>query len=334
MDYKNKIIEELEIIRKSEILNKNIFKARAYGKVINQLKSFNEKITSFEDVKKIEGIGKSIEEKIKEIITTGVLAKAEELKENSAMNISNELLKIYGVGSTKASQLVKKYEIRSIQQLREIIEKNPNSKILNDKQKIGLKYLEEIEERIPRNEMVKHEKYIFDIIKNTTPLLTGTIVGSYRRGLANSGDIDILITYNKEIIAKKALEEYNKLIEKLVENGYITDVLAKGSKKCMGVCKLLPLSENFKHRRIDLLLTTPVEYPYALLYFTGSDKFNIEFRKLTLEKGYSLNEHGLKIVKDGLPIPKKIETEKDIFDFFKIKYLNPTDRSDFKIIVL
>lgn len=333
MDYKNKIIEELEIIRKSEIINKNIFKARAYGKVITQLKSFNDKITSFDDVKQIEGIGKSIEDKIKEIITTGVSSKAEAIKENSEINISNELLKIYGVGSTKASQLVKKYSIRSIEQLRELIQKDPNTKILNDKQKVGLKYLEEIEERIPRNEMVKHEKYIFDIIKNTTPLFLGNIVGSYRRGLANSGDIDILITY-KDISAKKALEEYNKLIDKLIENGYITDILAKGSKKCMGVCRLLSSGKDFKHRRIDLLLTTPTEYPYALLYFTGSDKFNIEFRKLTLEAGYSLNEHGLKIVKDGLTIPKNIETEQDIFDFFKIKYLNPNERSEFKIIVL
>jgi DNA polymerase/3'-5' exonuclease PolX len=87
---------------------------------------------------------------------------------------------------------------------------------------------------------------------------------------------------------------------------------------------------NGKARRLDLLLTPEDEYSYALLYFTGSGPFNVVMRQYALEKGYSLNEHRMIIVSNVEPKPQAIPdllTEKEIFDFLKIPYIKPADRT-------
>jgi DNA polymerase/3'-5' exonuclease PolX len=58
------------------------------------------------------------------------------------------------------------------------------------------------------------------------------------------------------------------------------------------------------------------------LYFTGSAKFNIAFRQHCLKKGLSLNEHGF------TPPVKGLKTEKDIFKYVGLKYVEPENRID------
>lgn len=314
-DYKQKIIDELNIILEKERQNKNTFKVRAYLKVIPQLKELS-KIEKMEDIDGIEGIGKGIRDRIDEIIKTGELQSAEEIKNNPKTNVIETLMKIYGVGPVKAKELYEKHNIRTIEQLRQI-----QNHILNDKQKIGLKYYEDILERIPRNEMLNHEKIIKKFVATINLNMIATIVGSFRRQKPDSGDIDVLISYKEGITKKMAEDNFKNIIDNMKESGYMTDVLALGSKKCLAICKL---NESTKYRRLDLLLTIPEEYPYALLYFTGSDKFNIEMRRKALENGYSLNEHGLKPLNTNKNV--ELKTEEDVFKFLDMKYLEPNQR--------
>jgi DNA polymerase/3'-5' exonuclease PolX len=83
-------------------------------------------------------------------------------------------------------------------------------------------------------------------------------------------------------------------------------------------------------RRLDILLTPPEAYGYALLYFTGSQRFNILVRQHALTKGYSLNEHCLSLdSKWKGPKPAAIpvlKTEAEILAFLGIKWVSPTDR--------
>jgi DNA polymerase/3'-5' exonuclease PolX len=75
------------------------------------------------------------------------------------------------------------------------------------------------------------------------------------------------------------------------------------------------------------LLTPPEELAYASLYFTGSKEFNTEFRKIAISRGYSLNEHKLsKLVPVAADVPF-LKTERDVFEFLRIKYQSPEQRS-------
>ena len=52
-------------------------------------------------------------------------------------------------------------------------------------------------------------------------------------------------------------------------------------------------------RRVDFLYTSIEEFPFAILYFTGSKIFNTVMRQVAVEKGYTMNEHGLYTLQDG-----------------------------------
>jgi DNA polymerase/3'-5' exonuclease PolX len=322
VNFREKIIEDLELLRKKEQQERNVFKVRAYDKVIKELRSFTKPIHTIDDIAEIPGIGDRIRAKIQEIISTGELAAAEAVKKDSGINATDIIMKIHGIGAVKASDLIKKHNIRSIAGLREAVEKDP--KLLNSKQKIGLKYFEDIQERIPRTEMLLHEKRILKAVSDIDSKFEAIIVGSFRREAPTSGDIDVLISYPEGIKESDAEKRFTEIVTALETDGYISDILAKGPKKCMAISKL----PNGKARRLDLLLTPPEEFPYALLYFTGSDKFNIQVRKKAIDIGYSLSEHGLKT--HGKVAPKKplikMKTEKDILDFLEVPFISPKER--------
>ena len=107
---------------------------------------------------------------------------------------------------------------------------------------------------------------------------------------------------------------------------YITDILALGGKKCMAVCKL---KRHKVFRRLDLLYTRKKEFPFALLYFTGSGDFNVRMRNVALSKGYSLSEYGMKYAegnKKGDFVDHIFNSEEDIFKFLGIDYVEPAAR--------
>ena len=309
-DYRRTIISNLKILADYEKLNKEPFKTRAYNKVIESVEILEEPITNLEEFKKIKGVGDKIALKIKELIETGKITAVEDALKDPRFSLQKQLGKLYGVGPVKIAELMN--NITSFDELY----KNPD--LLNDKQKIGLKYYKDMEMRIPISEGKKHYKIIDKIFKLTNDKIEFELVGSYRRKNKDMGDIDILIKNSEDLILKK-------LIANLVESGYIIETLASGKSKFMGLCKLSP---DLPARRIDILIAEPSYYYFALLYFTGSYSFNIYMRKIALEKGYSLSEYGLK-GKDNKVIDTSdmIKSEEDIFKFLNIPYVTPEKRN-------
>jgi DNA polymerase lambda len=99
-------------------------------------------------------------------------------------------------------------------------------------------------------------------------------VGSYRRGKATCGDIDILITRKDGYVERNLLQT---LTAELERRKFITDHITvpkiftgSNSVNYMGVCQF----EDSTHHRIDLKHYPVEQYAFALLYFTGSDLFN------------------------------------------------------------
>jgi len=329
-----KLIDLLE--RLSILMSKKgeQMKARAYKNAQETVMSFTTDIMDINELKGKPGIGETIMSKFKEYIQTGTL----ELLEREKDNPENILSDIYGVGPKKAKELVAT-GITTISELRE-----KQDEVLNDKQKIGLRYYEDILERIPRSEIDEYKKIFEESFKQIRePGSNYEIVGSYRRGAKTSGDIDIIITSPSDKVFKE-------FIDSLIEQKIIIEVLSRGSHKCLVIGKL----KNSKHaRRIDFLYATPEEYPFSVLYFTGSKAFNTVMRGHALKMGYSLNEHEFTIMtnkkkdrtafsdlnaESNVAFPVKnlekrkvsqvFKTEKDIFDFLKLKYKEPVERID------
>ena len=309
MENNQNIISELSKLANHEKLTNN-FRYRAYKNAINIIEQFPDPITSSSQLLSFKGIGKSISQKIDEIITFGYLKEQPTLTpQQQTINIFTT---IYGIGTQKANDLYNQ-GITTLQLLKE------NQHLLNNKQLIGLKYHHHLIKRIPRQEMLIHHKQIKNLWLNPTNNIEKNfqfeIVGSYRRQAETSGDIDILLTY------KPLTNSIIELIQLLKTHHYIIETLAEGPKKFMGICKL----PNLPPRRIDILYTPPHEYPFAILYFTGSDKYNRNMREHAQRHGYKLNEKGITTKKQE-EIPN-LKNEEDILNFFHLPYLQPHERT-------
>jgi len=80
------------------------------------------------------------------------------------------------------------------------------------------------------------------------------------------------------------------------------------------------------HRRIDIMFTKPDEYPFAILYFTGSKDFNTKMRGDLLSKGLTLNEYSLKHTDTKKKVNHKFNDERDIFKYIDYDYVEPQNR--------
>jgi len=299
MDYNKPVIAYLQEYYDKE---DNVFKKNAYKKAIKNLSGI--KINSITDIINIKGIGVKIKEKIEYVI-----------EHFEPETIDESLDKIYGIGPAKL-KVLKEKGINTFQKLKDAL--ILDSKLLNAKQKIGLQYYDDIEKRIPYVEIEEHDKYLHKIILENKKVECINIVGSYRRKKESSGDIDLLIKIKNKDDYIGILKE---IVEKLKKDKYILEILACKDKKFMGIVKLK--ESGIIARRLDMLITYPEEYACALLYFTGSKEHNIKVRNKALKMGYTLNEHRMEKIKTNVKDIPYFNTEKDIFDFLEMEYIEP-----------
>ena len=301
-------------------------RAMAYQRAAERLMLFPDDITSVDQLKKAPselkaGLGKTILTKLEEYIATGAIAALERERADPLI----ALTQVYGVGPAKARELIA-LGITSVDQLKAYPDK---AQKLNDKQLEGLKYYDDILKRIPRAEIEHYKAVLTPIFDEVVPAGSKfEIVGSYRRGAANSGDIDIIITNEND--DKKAFTDFMK---KLKSDDLIKVFLTEGKTKSLTVMQL----PGEGARRVDFMYTPSRDYAFAVLYFTGSKYFNVAMREQALKKGFTLSEHGLytqvgKIKGDR--VENDFPDEQSIFKFLGIKYKEPKDRRGVRSIEL
>ena len=304
-----------------------INRIRVHSNTLQLISDYNGVIDNMETVRKLlTESGKknpiSTIKNIEEIINTGTLSEIELSINNPLIKAYMNLSQIHGIGPSKVKKIYETYNITEINQLKKLTE--TNNKILTKSQSVGLKYIDDLQKRIPYNEVEIYEETLKKIAHEFDNDMQLSINGSYRRKSTTSGDIDVLITGTNNL---------HNFIKFLFHKGILIDTFSNGTSKFMGISKL-PGFENYRH--IDIIQTSKEEYPFAVVYFTGSGGFNTMMRGTALCKGYSLNEKCIsnkntKVCVTPEEINSKlgksiIETEQDIFKFLDMEYVLPEHR--------
>lgn len=277
------------------------FRHRAYQNAAAAIRRHPNRITSGAQAQKeIAGVGKSIAAKIDEVIRTGKLQFLEQRppEKKEKAEVIKIFEKIYGVGPVTAE----KWYDRGYHTLEDL------AKVYGEMtaaQQLGYHYYHQLNTKIPRQEI----KFLDDLLKTVWNGVTFEITGSYRRGEAQSSDIDIIV--------KNAT--LNFILQPLIDRGMILGHLAHGANKYLGIIKIHDIA-----RRIDILLVDEESWPYALLHFTGSKQLNVMMRTKAQAMGLSMNEFGMTDEKGKKYLAK---TEEDIFNYLGIPYLPPNQRS-------
>lgn len=263
-------------------------------------------ITSVEDIRKIPGLGSGSLRRIIEYWNTGTIPTEEKKQEVKV----SPLTEVMFIGPATAASLEEK-GITTLEELRK------NLHLLNRNQRYAAQHHEQLRQRIPREKITVIADIILGILASISDTSIGEVVGSYRRGLPTSGDIDILITDS---------ENKNHLRELVESIDGIEHIFSFGPVKFQGVI----LTDEGDRYRLDIRYVPYESRIPALLHATGSDSFNVWLRERALERGMSLSEHGLRDLETNTIV--KVDSEEELFGILGLPYIPPELRGEENLI--
>ncbi len=312
---KLKPIPELldEIAALLEIKGENLFKTRAYynaAKVLAGVDNLEEMIKE-KRLREIRGIGEAISKKIEEYRETGKMEYYEDLKKEIPESLL-ELMQIPNLGPKKIKVLYDQLGIVNMGQLEYACKENRLIALPGFGEKTQEKILKGMEFlRKHKGEFLYGDIYpVAEKIKERLADRVGAgfaeVCGSIRRRKEVVRDMDILVAGDD----REAISKYFAAMPE------IDEVMLTGETKTS--CRLKSGIEA------DLRVVSRLEFPYALMYFTGNKEHNVKLRGISKKKGWKLNEYGL-FEDDRL---LKCSTEEDIYRMHGLPYIPPELRED------
>jgi DNA polymerase (family 10) len=305
-----------EIALYLELKGENLFKIRAYengARIIQALDEDLEVLVREKRLGTIKGIGKALEEKITELVTTGNLEYYNKLKAEFPASLF-ELFKIPGLGAKKIRLLYETLGIETIGELEYACKENRLLELPGFGQKTQENILKGISlVRTASGRYLLHEAEdmalgVFNGLKECPEVNSLSIAGSLRRKKEIIKDIDILA----------ASDQAERVMDCFVALPDVADIIGRGPTKAS-----VRLQKGIA---VDLRVVSPEQYPYALHHFTGSKEHNTKMRHTAKSLGLKMNEYGLFREADGSRIP--CSNEEELFKALGMAYIPPELRED------
>ncbi|EXJ85006.1 hypothetical protein A1O3_05681 [Capronia epimyces CBS 606.96] len=305
------------------------WRTRAYRQAVTALRKQTQVIRTKQEALALRGIGERIAEKIQEIVSTGRLQRLDNAQMDSRDKILRLFMGIYQVGYPTASRWIAEGH-RTLEDLYQKVDLNRN-------QRIGIEHYDDFQQRIPRAEVAQHAAIVKKELEAADAGLQMIIGGSYRRGSADCGDIDILIFKKHAGLDHIRTLMMGTVIPRLTEQGFLKVALASSHHEDSGSKwhGASALQGSKVWRRIDLLFVPWAELGAALIYFTGNEYFNRSLRLHASRKQMRLNQHGLYADvmrgpgRERLADGRLLEghDEKRIFEVLGVTYRPPEHRN-------
>jgi DNA polymerase (family X) len=315
----NKTIADIftEIADILEIQGENPFRVRSYRNAARTIQDMSRSLESLvkdgENLEEIPGIGKSMSEKIQEILSTGKCHTLEELRSRVPPGLT-ELLKLEGLGPKKVKSLYDELSVDSIDRL----EKAAQAGRLRNLPGMGLKTEEKILKSIEHYRAgmgrfklsvgFQYAEALLRHLKGVPGVKRLDPAGSFRRRRETIGDLDILAICGKGC----------KVMDRFAGYGDVAEVLAKGETKSSVRLKC--------GLQVDLRVLEEESYGAALHYFTGSKAHNVAIRERAKEKGLKVSEYGVFRAKDEKRLSGA--EEEDVFKAVGLPLIPPELRED------
>lgn len=308
-----------EIAEILELKGDNAFRTRAYvraAEAVENLGGSLEALASQNRLTEIPGIGTDLSSKIQEIIATGSLKYYEALKKDFPSGLL-ELLRIPGLGPKTVKLIYEQLGICSIAELEKAARQGKLRKLEGVKEKTeaniirGIDFLNAGRQKTLLYYALETFQEFITAMEKIKAVRKISAAGSLRRRKAEVGDIDILASSSRPAAV---VDEFTRL-------DLAGEILSRGEQKASVLTR-------DKGIQVDLRVVAPRNFGAALLYFTGSQAFNIRLRQLAINKGYKINEYGLF---SNQPSQEKLlaaATEREIFSLMSMDYIAPELRED------
>jgi len=300
-----------------ELEEENPFRIRAYRNAARTLRSLGEEVAEMiargGDPDDLPGIGKDLAAQIKEMTSSGHLARLDRLRPEVPA-LALELCHVPGIGPRRAMDLCLGLKPRP-QALADVLAacREGRVRILPGFGMISEQSLAERlkasmggEKRFKLADVEPVAQALLAYLRGDPAVEAVELAGSYRRKKETIGDLDV-------VAASNAPEQVTGRFLSMRE---VAQVLATGRTKTSII-----LTGGVQ---VDLRIVPAESFGAALLYFTGSKAHNIELRRMAQQRGMKINEYGVFAGKEPVPAT----TEEAIYRTFGLAYIEPELREN------
>jgi DNA polymerase (family 10) len=264
------------------------------------------------ELESIPGIGKTLSDKIDELMRSGELEAYKKLKAEVPDGVV-AMLQVTGIGPKSAARFWKELGITSIDDLEQAAQDGRLRELHGFGAKSEQNVLDGIEAfkrrtgRTRLGDAWPLAQTMLAALRDVPGVTRSASAGSLRRRRETVGDLDLLV----------ASESPEPVMARFRELPQVAEVLLSGPTKTS-----IRTDEGFQ---VDLRVLEPARWGTALQYFTGSQAHNIRLRGLALEQGLSLSEYALKR-DDGSEI--LCATEEEVYATLGLPLIPPELRED------
>ncbi len=273
-----------EIADLLEVENANPFRVRAYRNAARTLRGLPQEVAEWveegRDLTELPGIGADLAAKITEFVTTGHLKALDQLRREVPPTVE-DLLRIPGLGPKRVRALYLDQGIDTVQALEAAARAGRLRALPGFGPKTEQKILEALaarrtkKQRFLRAVAASYAEPLREALAAVPGVHQAVIAGSYRRGRETVGDIDILVTAERDSPVMQRFTGYEDVAE----------VVSQGTTRATVLLR--------NGLQVDLRVVARESFGAALQYFTGSKAHNIEVRRLGQDRGLKINEYGV-----------------------------------------
>jgi DNA polymerase (family X) len=265
--------------------------------------------------KELQGVGKTIEEKIVQIVEDGEVHALTKHKQLVPAEVV-EFLRIPGLGPKTVRRIWHELGITTLDGLREAAE----AEQLRTLSGLGPRSEENVLRALA--EAKQEPGPVRALLGMALPTLLETVeelrahpaalrvseAGSARRRRETVRDVDIIAT----------ARDPGALIAHFTELPWVVEVAARGGTKATVV--------SGHGLRFDLRVVPPECYGNLLQHFTGSKNHNIAMREEAQRRGLSISEYGVLVTETGETITHR--DEKQLYEFLGYQWIPPELREN------
>jgi DNA polymerase (family 10) len=264
--------------------------------------------------KDLQGIGKTIEEKIVQVVEDGEMHALTKRKKIIPPEVVT-FMRLPGLGPKTAARIWKELGVTTVEELKHAAEQEQLRTLTG----LGAK----TEERILKALAEKKEEpsdrrllgdglgallAVVSVLREHPAAVEVSEAGSARRRKETFRDLDIIAT----------AKDPEALIDYFTTLRWVIEVVAKGPTKATVLSN--------EGLRFDLRVVPPESYGNLLQHFTGSKDHNLALRERAVKDGLSVSEYSITVVETGDELTYGDETE--VYERLGYQFIPPELREN------
>jgi DNA polymerase (family 10) len=308
------VIEQIELLADMlELEGTEPFRVLAYRRAAQRIGETGGSIAQLAldgKAKELQGIGKTIEEKIVQIVEQGEIEALAKRKGRIPPDVV-AFMRLPGLGPKTARRIWKELDVTTLDGLREAAEQQRLRTLTGLGPKVEENVLKALRERsrpkAPARPLLGRGLpavlNAVDALRADPAAEQVSEAGSVRRRRETFRDLDIIAT----------AADAEALIDAFTGFEWVADVVARGGTKATVV--------SHDGLRFDLRVVPPECYGNLLQHFTGSKNHNVAMREEAQRRGLSISEYGITEVESGEV--HTFRTEEELYGWLGYQFIPP-----------